>query len=496
MLHTHKVSQTKKISFVAGLVLTVAALFGTATVAVSKVAAADCDSSSNAIIYCGFSSPSNFISKVRGNDSGNGHHDLQSVYSFYGLNAADYDAFAAHAVAGKAYKDGRIVVGNKTVATAGKSIGREAAPQGSGYFAQNIAGHTYYGNTNGKAFASDSLPVYVLFDSQGNMKFAVIQSCGNPEFGTVVHSSASCNSLQKTAVAGELNTYNFTASASVSGNDTITKYVYNFGDGSPTVTMTNGSTPVKHTYTKAGTFTASVTVYASVPGNSNLQLPSVSMCTKVITVKIPFYNCDSLAGAILDKDKFTYSFTAKANFGNGATLTSGDFTFGDGKSQAGVKANGTAVIVSHTYAEAGTYNIAATLHFSVSGKDVTAPTCTAVVTPTTPPTPTCKPGVPVGSPECVPPCQPGSNVPPESEQCKPPELPNTGAGNVIAIFAAVAIGGFLVWRQVIFRRHKAAFAAAERGTSPLPLGDPLGDQPLANTPLAKTRRTFRRKRPF
>jgi hypothetical protein len=98
MLHTHKVSQTKKISFVAGLVLTVAALFGTATVAVSKVAAADCDSSSNAIIYCGFSSPSNFISKVRGNDSGNGHHDLQSVYSFYGLNAADYDAFAAHAV--------------------------------------------------------------------------------------------------------------------------------------------------------------------------------------------------------------------------------------------------------------------------------------------------------------------------------------------------------------------------------------------------------------
>src|SRR6185437_12306530 len=109
---------------------------------------------------------------------------------------------------------------------------------------------------------------------------------------------------------------------------TITKFVYNFGDGSPTVTATSGATPIKHTYAKAGTFTASVTVYASVPGNSNLKLPSVSMCTKVIKVTIPFYNCVELTGAILDKSKFQYSFTAKANFGNGATFTSADFSFG------------------------------------------------------------------------------------------------------------------------------------------------------------------------
>jgi hypothetical protein len=234
-----------------------------------------------------------------------------------------------------------------------------------------------------------------------------------------------------------------------------------------------------------------------VPGNSNLKLPSVSLCTKVITVTLPFYNCAALTGAILDKDKFSYSFTVQANYGNGANFTGADFTFGDGKSQSGVKPKGNTVVVTHTYANAGQYNIAALLHFTVNGRAVTAPTCTATVTPTTPPTPTCKPGVPVGSPECVAPCQPGSAVPPESAECQPPELPNTGAGNVVALFSVIAIASFLIYRQILFRRHRAAFLAAELGTSPLPLGNPLSDQPLAGTPLAQpTKKTLRRRRQF
>jgi hypothetical protein len=68
---------------------------------------------------------------------------------------------------------------------------------------------------------------------------------------------------------------------------------------------------------------------------------------------------------------------------------------------------------------------------------------------------------------------------------------------VIALFAVVAIASFLVYRHILFRKHKAAFLAAERGTSPLPLGNPLSDQPLAGTPLAPPqKRSFRRKRQF
>lgn len=473
-----------------------AALFGAATVS-GHTAAAEAACDSDAIIYCGISSPSNFISKVRDNDSKNGHHDLKAIYAYYGLKANDYDNFVAHAVSGTAYNDGRIVVDGKVIATGAKNIGREASVQGPHPFPVVINGQTYYGNDDGIMYATTSHPVYVLFDDSGTMQFAVEKACGNPAFGTVVRTSASCSVLHKDAVAGKLNTYRFTAEAATKGNATITKYVYNFGDGSPSVTKINGSAPVEHTYTKAGNFTASVTVYASVPGDANVKLPSVSLCTKVINVSLPFYNCVALTGAILDKSKFSYSFTAKANYGNGATFTSVDFTFGDGKSQGVVKPTGNVVTITHTYAKAGQYNIAALLHFTVNGKAVTAPTCTAAVTPTTPPTPTCKPGVPVGSAECLPPCQPGSTVPPESAECQPPELPNTGAGNVVALFGVVAVAGFLVYRHILFRQHKAAFLAAERGTSPLPLGNPLSDAPLADTPLdAARKKAFRRRRQF
>ena len=74
-----------------------------------------------------------------------------------------------------------------------------------------------------------------------------------------------------------------------------------------------------------------------------------------------------------------------------------------------------------------------------------------------------------------------------------------GAGNIIAIFAAVVVGGFMIYRHLLFRKHKSAFLAAELGTSPLPLGDPLNDEaPLAGTPLvtSKKARSLRRKRLF
>lgn len=500
MFRITPISTPRKFPFVAGLVVALTLLTGGAGLAVHKASAGDCDS--NAIIHCGFSSPKSFISDIHNGDEV-GHRDLAAIYahqfaSGQYLSSSMYDDFAAHAVSGTAYKNNTIVVDGKVVARNVSSIGRLASYQGSSPQSYSAGGHTYYGNTNSKAFASDGLPVYVLFDAQGTMQFAVLKSCGNPEFGTAVKTSASCNSLTKTPVSGQLNTYTFTASGNVSGNATITKYVYNFGDGSSTVTTTNGSTPVKHTYTKAGTFTASVTEYASVPGNDNLKLPVISMCTKQVVVTIPFYLCSALTGAILDKSKFMYSFTATASYGNGATFTSADFTFGDGQAQNGVKpSTPKTVTVSHTYTKAGTYNIAALLHFTVNGKSVVAAhTCTARVTPTTPPTPTCKPGVPVGSPECSPPCTEGSSTPPESPECAPPVLPNTGAGNVIAIFAAVVVAAFLVYRQLLFRRHKAAFYAAQQGTSVLPLGDPLSETPLAGTPLAAKRRSFRRKRPF
>ena len=496
MFKKFRASGSKRTAFIAGLVVAVASVLGLAVGGVNQVSAA----SGNDIMYGGCSTPSNCISKIKANND-NGHHDLKNIYNFYHLPAADYDNFAAHAVKGNAYRNGEVKVGNMLVARNGKSIGRFASSQGSGYFTQTINGINYYGNTNDKNFASDPIPVYILFDKSGTMQFAIMPICGNVEFGNNVPTSASCQALTQTPIAGKANSYNFTASANKQGNATIVKYIYNFGDGSPTVTQTNGATPVPHTYTKEGTFTASVTVIASVPGNPNLTLPVVAMCTKQIKVVLPAFSCMQLTGAFLDQEKMKVSFTATAKFSGGATFNSADFTFGDGSSQTGVKPNsdGKTATATHDYAAPGTYNANAILHFTVDGKSVIAEGCPAVVTPTKPPTPECKPGVPVGSPECTP-CQFDSSLPSNSPECTPPPLPNTGAGNTIAIFAAVVIGGFLVYRQLLFRKHKAAFAAAQQGTSPLPLADPLNDEtPLAGTPLAPApakRFSFRRKRHF
>ncbi len=495
--------KVKKLSFSTGLIVALALLCGLSTFGLSKVSAVDTnkDCDNNALVYCGFTSASNFISKVRSNNSGNGHNDLQAIYAHFGLEPSDYDRFVSSAQQGVAYANGQVVVNGQVVATNVKSIGRIASYQGPGYFTMNINGTNYYGNTNGNAFGatarSEGLPVTVLFNSQGVMQFAVLDSCANPQFGTTVTPTYSCDALNASPVSGKLNTYSFTTNASAANNATVDHVVYDFGDGSK-VTETNPSTAVTHQYTTSGDFTAKVTVYVKLPGNQQVTVTSVK-CQKQIQVQIPFYQCVELTGALLDSNKMSVSLTATAKYGGGAQFASADFDFGDGSSQNGVKptSGSNAVTVTHTYGTPNTYNASATLHFLVNGKDVTAAACPASVTPTKPPTPECKPGVPVGSPACTP-CQFDTTLPSNSPQCVPPTLPNTGAGDTIAIFSVVVVAGFLVYRQIIFRKHRLAFLAAEQGTSVLLLQDPLnqGDQPVVAQPVHRHRRSLRRKRPY
>ena len=414
-------------------------LVGTAT---QRVHAADCDN--NAIMKCGTGSAADFIRKVSANNDGYGHRDLKFIYEAYDLAPTDYTKLVASARPGLAYKDGRIVVDGQTVATGTKSIGRLASFQGSGYFTKSIHGVNYYGNINSKAFKTGPLPVMVMFDAHGSMQFAVLTSCGNPISGSVVRSSYTCNSLSKTAVSGQQNTYRFTGNASATNNARIVKYTFNFGDGSrPQVVSTSAkSATVMHHYTQAGNFKATVTVTVSLPGKQSVQVTSVP-CTKTVNVSAPFYSCIQLTGAILDQNQFKYSFKANASFGNGAKFTGADFKYGDGKTDRNIRPVGTAVSTTHQYAQAGNYEITATLHFSVDGA-VKSASCTARVTPTQPPTPECKPGVPQGSPLCA--------------ETPPVTLVNTGPGGTIAIFGVVVVAGFFLFRQFMYRKNRAVAA--------------------------------------
>jgi len=501
--------RSRNVAFITGLTIGIASILTAGLLSAGVASAAtDCapvnNEDNNAIVYCGFSSPSTFISKVRANanDSGDGHveHDLQAIYTYYGLEPADYNNFVSYGEQGTAYSNGQVIVNGQIVATNVKSIGRQQDAQGAGVFTQPIAGTNYYGNAVGPTFAKGvtSLPVTVLFNSKGVMQFAVFSACGNPVFGTNVVPKYSCDLLHKTAVSGQPNTYQFTTSATAANNATVAKVVYTFGDGA-TATTTNPSTPVTHTYTTNGNFTVKVTVYVHLPGNQEVTVTSAT-CQTVISVQLPYYQCVGLTGAILDKDKMSISLTATAKYGGGATFTSADFNFGDGDTQEGVKPTSglDTITVTHTYATANTYNASAILHFIVNGKAVTAAACPAIVTPTAPPTPECKPGVAEGSAACSP-CPTNNSIPSNSPQCTtppPPSLPNTGAGDTIAIFSAVAVAGFLVFRQLVFRKHRAAFLAAELGTSPLPLGDPLDEGQQPTFTQASRKHSLRRKRHY
>ena len=438
-LHRFGGFSLKTLTFVTGLAVAVGLVTGIAIFGVNRTTAASC--TSNDIMKCGFTTPSDFIAKVKANDNGvNGTADLQAIYAHYGLSSADYGNFAAHAVQGEAMRDGRIVVNSKVVGTGGMSIGRLESFQGSNPFSVSIAGHMYFGNVNSQAFAAgvNEIPVYVLLDSNGGFKFAVMPACGNPEFpeskpAPQVKATAVCQVLNKTADPTQANTFDFTAAAVKTGSAQITKFVYDFGDGSPTVTETDGSTPVPHTYTKSGTFTASVTVFANLPGQPNAQLPAVVMCTKQVTVAITppptpqvvVPTCKLLTATPSLDNKMAFSFLVTA-VPNGSTFTSADFNFGDGNTQNSVTPNGDGVTASatHTYSAAGTFTASAVLHFTdPNGRPVTAPQCTAVPSPIAPPPPPA-----------------------------PEALPNTGAGDTIGIFLGTVSAGTLGYRMLVRRR--------------------------------------------
>jgi uncharacterized repeat protein (TIGR01451 family)/LPXTG-motif cell wall-anchored protein len=178
----------------------------------------------------------------------------------------------------------------------------------------------------------------------------------------------------------------------------------NWGDGT-----TNGST--SHTYAKDGTYTVTAKVTFNVNGTT--KTVSGPKCTKQITVKTPakpVYACDLLT---LSKDGHTVTASVTYTAAGGATLKTVAYSWGD-SNQPLITDKTTA---QHTYTSDGNFTVTAKLLFSVNGKDVF-----------------------VSGDKCA---QPVSFTTPTPPVTPPTELPNTGAGNVIGIFAgAVAVGAF------------------------------------------------------
>lgn len=302
--------KVKTLSIVTGIAIVTGIVSGLALFGVNRTNAATC--TGNDIIKCGFSTPSDFIAKVRANNNGvNNIPDLQSIYAHYGLSVSEYDDFAAHAVSGEAMRDGRVIVNGKVVLTGGMSIGRFKSFQGSNPFTVSISGHDYFGNVDNQVFAAgvNQIPVFVLLNSDGTFKFAVMPSCGNPEFGTPTApapkpkptptppptpppvisqvSAPTCQSLIATPSVDDKATFSFVATAVPNGNRFLSGDIF-FGDGNVQNSISPNSDGMTisatHTYTISGAFTAFAILHFIAPDQEAI---GAEACVAVVSPVIP-----------------------------------------------------------------------------------------------------------------------------------------------------------------------------------------------------------------
>lgn len=220
----------------------------------------DCDNV--AIIRCGAFSADTLRQKAA-------KGDVPTVYHAFGINQSELNGF----VNGVVWRDGRVTVGDRVVATNAMTAGR------------NFGG-TPIPNTNnvGKyptsKFVTEGQTAFVKMVN-GSFDFAVIKSCGNPVTATPKPPEQtpkfSCDSLAVTQITR--TKYKFTAQASASGGAQIHAYEFGFGDGMGITVPDNTYT---YEYKKEGTFNTTVVVHAIVNGTD--KTATSAACQKTITV--------------------------------------------------------------------------------------------------------------------------------------------------------------------------------------------------------------------
>ncbi len=438
------------------------------------------DNSNNSIIRGGAVTQQEFITKARANNPA----DLQNIYNSYGLSAAEYDRFQQNAKMGAAHKNGDITVDGQVVARDARSLGRDKKPYST---TRTISGQPYYESRSQDVFAAETIPIMVMFDDRGRYEFGVLTACANPVRATPVTPRQRCDALQKTAVSGQENTYSFTTKASASNGSTISKVVYDFGDGSATETRTSPTEAVTHTYSGTGTYRAKVTVYVKMPGGQETALNSSSCVTSITvkakpvvrpvvtppapTVKPAAFNCTGLRASrpsgSADRE---YTFTATVKRQN-AQFVRAEFDFGDGSAVQPVTpagTNSTQASTKHVYAEPGTYTIQATTFFTTNDGDQNVTTTTRVSstgsntevrtagstttnptnnnpTTTTEDSDTCETQITIQEPAVL-----TGTTPAATPQA--PTLPATGVGEFIALFVATSTVGSLGYYMYAKRR--------------------------------------------
>ncbi len=403
---------------------------------------------------CGAATNFELIEDIRdGNPS-----DLNTIYSHFGLTPAQHQNFIDNAQQGMAYQNGDIVVDGQVVIKNAWSIGRSPFSYSTNYPISG-AGKTY--KSMHTQVLKQNLPVMVMFDDNGTAQYFVMHACGNPGNGDKVPSTFECKTLNKSAVSGKDNTYDFTTNVSYTGLAKLNKLEY-FVDGKLVSTKTNPSDAVRLTFDKDATVTVKVTF--NLPGKKTRVVTSTE-CSKHITFKKKEFThvCEALVTTSTDNK--TFRFTLRTEQSAGVTVKSADFTLDGNVTTSGVKPVNGVISRDYTFTDVATHTISIPrITFVVEGQDVVVSTpvgdCKASVTREK--TPECKPGIPEGDIRCKNECKPGipegdircteckQGVPTGSKDCE--ELPHTGPAGTAGLFVGVSAFGAAAHRLVMRRR--------------------------------------------
>jgi hypothetical protein len=437
---------------------------GAATITSPSAAKADsCDPVN--IVLCGLDGRSldSAINSFRAgynNGGNNGHNDLKAVYRWSGATDASVAGMnSSNTKLGTLYKNGDIKVN-------GTLVGHDAwvaARFGGGQNGFVEISPGVWARKTTTSFAQASAPVIVHMNANGNADFAVMIGCGNAvKFPPVEqrHPSLSCDNLTKDKVADRK--FHFNASASAK-DTTITKYVFDFGDGTnDTVRTSTKTASTSHSFAKFDhDYQVRVTVFSSDFANGKTSGNCVlTVHTSPQPVK-PALTCDQLAQKV-DNQALTYTYTAKAT-ATKTTITSYVFTYLDTSNNTSVtkmvRTSAASASDTHTFAKNNNMYLISVVVNSKDINNVTSASCKHKLT--TPPVNQCKPGIPVGDVRCTE-CVPGETQLPEGcvTTVTPPTTPtvlgastltDTGPGSFLAIFGLSSTVGVLVHRFVLRR---------------------------------------------
>jgi hypothetical protein len=171
---------------------------------------------------------------------------------------------------------------------------------------------------------------------------------------------------------GATNTINWTYSDP--GNEAVTGWVINWGDGSSTQTLAPSATSATHVYSQDGSFTATVTSDQTVEGN-----PVTSNGTAAFTV-VPVLPIVTLTGNATVNELSTYTLGFTAVDPN--EIENWAIDWGDGTSEDIFPGNATSA--THAYATHGNYTITAT---AIDDAGDSGPNTKAIVSEDVPPAP-------------------------------------------------------------------------------------------------------------